>query len=100
VRKRIPTSIQALALTTSLRKWETYLIVIQSAPARRAWLSSLSRGFQPRAFEHRLNEAGIWTFADLVNADTENLREMVSSGRLQNMIQVEGWIEQAREWVE
>lgn len=52
-----------------------------------------------KVFETRLNEAGIWTFADLIETDPEKLREVVSSGRVENMIQPEKWIEQAREWV-
>jgi predicted flap endonuclease-1-like 5' DNA nuclease len=52
-----------------------------------------------KVFEGRLNEAGIWTFADLVETEPERLREIVSSGRVENMIHPEEWIEQARQWV-
>ena len=48
-------------------------------------------------FAGRLNEAGIWTFADLAKADPEEIREIVSSGRVENMIDPEEWIAQARQ---
>lgn len=50
-----------------------------------------------QVFAGRLNQAGIWTFADLANADPEKVREIVSSGRVENMIDPEEWIAQARQ---
>ena len=48
-------------------------------------------------FASRLNEAGIWTFADLASKDPEEVREIVSSGRVENMIEPEEWIAEARQ---
>ncbi len=48
-------------------------------------------------FASRLNEAGIWTFADLASKDAEEVREIVSSGRVENMIEPEEWIAEARQ---
>ena len=54
------------------------------------------KGIGP-VFEARLNQAGIWTFADLAELTPEQIREIVSSGRAKNMIEPEEWIAQARQ---
>lgn len=50
-----------------------------------------------QVFASRLNEAGIWTFADLASREPEKVREIVSSGRVENMIDPEEWIAEARQ---
>jgi len=50
-----------------------------------------------QVFAGRLNEAGISTFADLASANPAEVREIVSSGRVENMIDPEEWIAQARQ---
>ena len=50
-----------------------------------------------RVFEARLNQAGISTFADLAELTPEQIREIVSEGKVENMIEPEEWIAQARQ---
>lgn len=51
-----------------------------------------------KVYSRRLNEAGIWTFADLAQMDPEAIRSIVESEGTEHMINPEDWIAQAREF--
>jgi predicted flap endonuclease-1-like 5' DNA nuclease len=69
---------------------------VAPAPAREAPRDDLTliHGIG-QATQRRLNDAGIWTFAQLAAADEEQLRESI--GQVGRIAKVDEWITLARE---
>jgi len=80
---------------TSNKKGEEPVFAVKEVEAAPATPDALKKleGIGPKV-EGVLNEAGINTFAQLAEADVENLREILAAAKLQ-MMDPSGWIEQA-----
>lgn len=53
-----------------------------------------------RVFAQKLNDAGIYTFADLAAQTPERLREIIGTARASSMVHPADWIQQARQRVQ